>query len=106
MPFVARNPSGTIEAVFADARPFAEERLPADAPELQVFFSQLCRADDARERLSETDSDMVRLLEDLIEVLMSKGVVAWDDFSLAAQRKLLVRKDLRWQLHHNPMGQS
>jgi hypothetical protein len=100
MPFVARNATGCIEAVFPEQRECATEQLQADAAELQTFVSGLCQRDVAREQLSSSDGDMIRVLEDLVDVLMQKGIVAWDDFAPQAQRKLLFRKDLRWQMKH------
>lgn len=38
---------------------------------------------------------MVRVLEDLIEVLMSKGIISITDLPLAAQNKLLNRAKAR-----------
>jgi hypothetical protein len=100
MPFVARNALGRIEAVFAKETDEAHEQVPSNAPELESFLFQRLATPDARAQLSATDGDMARLLEDLIEILQRKGVLEWNDFSPAAQRKLLFRKDLRWQMQH------
>lgn len=99
MPYVARAANGAIAAVFPREAPDAREHLAANAPELETFLqSRLDAMAAPREHLEATDHDMARLLEDLVDVLLGKGVLAWQDFAPQAQRKLLFRKDLRWHL--------
>ena len=43
----------------------------------------------------ESDLAMARVLEDLIDLLIDKGVVMFSDFPEAARRKLLERHGLR-----------
>lgn len=50
------------------------------------------RADQA---LSDTDLGLVRVLEDLIDVLISKGVLQFTELPAAAQAKLLERRTAR-----------
>lgn len=50
------------------------------------------------QQLQQSDLDMVRVLEDLIEVLMSKGVISITDLPAAAQSKLLNRAQARQTL--------
>lgn len=45
--------------------------------------------------LSETDIGMVRVLEDLIDVLIRKGVLQFTELPAAAQAKLLERRTAR-----------
>ena len=45
--------------------------------------------------LTQTDADMVRVLEDLIEVLVQKNVFSITDLPESAQLKLLYRKNTR-----------
>lgn len=49
-------------------------------------------------QLQRSDLEMVRVLEDLIEVLMSKGVISITDLPHAAQTKLMNRAQARRQL--------
>lgn len=46
-------------------------------------------------QLLRSDLQMIRVLEDLIDLLLQKHVVNLTDFPLAVQKKLLERKDLR-----------
>lgn len=48
-----------------------------------------------RGALSETDIGLVRVLEDLIDVLISKGVLQFTELPAAAQAKLLERRTAR-----------
>ena len=50
------------------------------------------------QQLQQSDLDMVRVLEDLIEVLMSKGIISITDLPPAAQSKLLNRAQARQRL--------
>ena len=53
---------------------------------------------DVKAYLSETDTDMVRVLEDLIDVLVQKNVFSITDLPESAQLKLLYRKNTRSML--------
>ena len=43
------------------------------------------------------DADFVRVLEDLIDVLLGRGMLRVNDLPAAAQAKLVIRKD--WREH-------
>lgn len=48
--------------------------------------------------LSQTDADLARVLEDLIDVLITRGVIQFTDLPEAAQVKLLERRETRASL--------
>lgn len=50
---------------------------------------------DALARLAESDQALVRVVEDLIDTLISKGLLHFTDLPDAAQAKLLERRVLR-----------
>jgi len=50
-------------------------------------------------QFSDLDSAFVRVLEDLIDTLIEKGVIRLTDLPLAAQQKLGERKHLRQRLN-------
>lgn len=56
---------------------------------------------DVRQFLSESDVDMIRVLEDLIEVLVKKNIISITDLPESAQLKLLYRKNTRSFLETN-----
>ena len=94
MYYVQRDAAGQLLRV--EAAPYAEdtEILPADHGEIQAWF-----ADDVVEnslrQLKQSDLDMIRVLEDLIDVLTTKGVISITDLPPDAQSKLLNRSSAR-----------
>ena len=55
-------------------------------------------ADDVRKRLVESDRELVRVLEDLIRVLVEKGIIDLHDLPEAARSKLLRRQVWRGRM--------
>ena len=52
-------------------------------------------SDLAIQLLTDTDAKTIRVIEDLIETLVSKSVINLEDLPLEAQNKLIVRQNLR-----------
>lgn len=48
--------------------------------------------------LSETDASLARVTEDLINLLVERGVIRFTDLPQAAQEKLLARQHTRSQM--------
>ena len=46
-------------------------------------------------RLAESDQGMVRVVEDLVDLLINKDLIRFTDLPDAAQKKLLERRKLR-----------
>lgn len=57
--------------------------------------------DDYKSRLSASDADLVRVLEDLIDVLISNGTIALTDLPPEALKKLSSRKQTRERLRNS-----
>lgn len=55
---------------------------------------------DQNNALSQTDTSLVRVLEDLIDVLITRGVIQFTDLPEAAQAKLLERRETRASLQN------
>ncbi len=89
---VRRNPAGDIISVSLEADAGHPEMLERGAPELQGFVSQV---DQAAESLARSDSDMSRVLEDVIDLLISRDLIRFTDLPAAAQAKLLKRRKMR-----------
>jgi hypothetical protein len=97
MPFVKRDASGRIIALYRERSDEAPEYLAAGHPEI----ADITDAEGARtERPSmlQSDLEMIRVYEDLIDILISKRIVVLTDFPTAAQEKLVRRKRLRTSL--------
>jgi hypothetical protein len=91
MPYARRNALGQIESLHSQPTADASERVSADSDEVRRFLG-LQSGGDSYESL---DKDFVRVLEDLVDLLMVKGVVAAGELPVAAQAKLLARKEHR-----------
>ena len=53
------------------------------------------RIPEPADALSQTDLALARVLEDLIDTLIAKGLIQFTDLPLAAQAKLLSRRETR-----------
>ncbi|MFW3616496.1 tryptophan synthase subunit beta like protein [Billgrantia antri] len=90
--YIKRNESGQVVQVSREATAECREFVPPCSPELQSFVAE----DDAENlALSKSDLAFVRVLEDVINVLMDKGVISFTDLPEPAQQKLMERQSLR-----------
>ena len=101
MPYVIRDADGKIVQVSDRPLTGAAERVADDAAELLAFrVSQDADSIEAlRRQLAHSDSGMARLVEDLIDVLIAKGVIKFTDLPAAAGAKYMERLSTRERLH-------
>lgn len=99
MPYVSRTPEGKIAAVYDQPGPGAEEKITLESHELLEFLSQDGLKEYARHLLEKTDQSVIRVLEDLIDVLLAKNIISFSDLPAPAQEKLLSRHEVRDELH-------
>ena len=92
--YVQRNAQGQLMRVEGQAYADFSETLPADHPEVQAWFASEVVASTLRQ-LKQSDLDMIRVLDDLIQVLTDKGVIRVTDLPAAAQAKLMDRSQAR-----------
>lgn len=97
MPFVKRDSAGRIVALYRERSDEAPEYLASGHPEV-AEFSDPDGARGERASMLHSDLEMIRVYEDLIDILISKRVVVLTDFPAAAQEKLVRRKRLRSSL--------
>ncbi len=97
MPYVARDTSGRITGVSDRPTDIAFDAVPANDPELRAFIGDAGN-DQAREKLSASDLEMVRVIEDIVDVLIGKNLFNFTDLPRVAQKKLLNRRQLRRNL--------
>jgi hypothetical protein len=95
--YIKRNESGQVVQVSREATEECREFVLPCSPELQNFVSE----DEDAENLALSKSDLafVRVLEDVINVLMDKGVLSFTDLPEPAQQKLMERQSLRRRLN-------
>ncbi|MEP4485888.1 MAG: hypothetical protein ABJ013_09690 [Halioglobus sp.] len=98
MPYIKRDESGHIVAVSQSAESGFDEELSSDHPDVSAFLSNL---QSANATLDATDQDFVRVVEDLVQVLVEKGVILFTDLPDSAQEKMLFRQQLRSKLSGN-----
>lgn len=92
MPYIKRDKQGIISAVSETACEGFEEVLNENAAEFEVFLGQW---QSERNDLNETDLGFIRVLEDVIELLISKNVICFTDLPEAARTKMQQRQRLR-----------
>lgn len=97
MLYVSRDLKGNINGISDRAAPHAREYLPKDHPDVAAYLERL-NPNTVQETLSETDLEMGRITEDLIDVLISKNIINFTDLPPQAQKKLVARQRLRHSL--------
>ncbi|MEK9775958.1 MAG: hypothetical protein VW339_07415 [Quisquiliibacterium sp.] len=95
--YVLLDAQGQVLQLARGEAPPAPGWLPADPadPAVREFLSGLDAADNP---LAHTDASLARITEDLINVLIDKGMLKFTDLPQAAQAKLLARRQAREQL--------
>ena len=92
--YVQRDAQWQLIRVEATAYAEATETLPADNHEIQDWYANEA-VEVSLKQLKQSDLDMIRVLDDLIQVLTSKGVIRVTDLPPAAQAKLMDRTQAR-----------
>ena len=75
MPFVKRNQAGEVIAAYAEAQPDAGEYLAPDSAELSPLVSAASAEAGTVQAMTESDLDLVRVLEDLVNALLHKNII-------------------------------
>lgn len=91
--FVQRDDQGHVIGLSSSAEgPNITPASPED-PDVQAFLRAM-------------DLDLVRVLEDVIDLLVEQGAFRFTDLPVSAQQKLLYRKTMRSQLQAvaNPLS--
>ncbi|KAA8995704.1 tryptophan synthase subunit beta [Affinibrenneria salicis] len=96
--YVKRNSEGQLVRV--EDTPFAgmDEALEVAAPEIVAWRENHQAIQFSLQQLRQSDLDMVRVLEDLIQVLIQKGLISITDLPTQAQNKLMSRAEARQAL--------
>lgn len=90
--YIIRDSEGNISSL--SAQPAQDAEIASiDDPAVQHFLHML-------------DIDLVRVMEDVVDLLVTRGVFRFTDLPEAAQKKLMFRKTLRsqWQSVPDPLG--
>lgn len=106
MIYVKRDSRGRIIALggesFVIPEPERGDWHPAvgDEPDVVAFTHEISRAVNP---LQSTDMGLVRVLEDLVELLVERSVIRFTDLPSAAQAKLLERRGTREAMHRSSL---
>ena len=92
--YVQRDAQGQLIRVEAAAYAEATETLPADHHDIQAWVANAA-VENSLKQLKQSDFEMIRVLDDLIQVLTQKGVIRVTDLPPAAQAKLMDRTQAR-----------
>ncbi|WP_275289381.1 tryptophan synthase subunit beta like protein [Halomonas elongata] len=95
--YVKRDERGHIQQVSREPTAECEEFLAADSRELLTFMME-GEASEETTHFQASDLAFVRVLEDVIQLLMDKGVISFVELPEAAQEKVLERQRLRRRL--------
>ena len=92
MPFIRRNASGAVDSLHRRDEGGCEF-LPDDHPDVRAFLGAGPAPHD--ENFATLDADFIRVIEDVIDTLISKNVINITDLPVEAQTKLFGRKGYR-----------
>jgi hypothetical protein len=91
--YIERDKDGQICALYDQSAPATAEKIEIDSPELVDF---LMRCDkDLHLKFLQSDLQMIRVLEDVINILMEKNIITITDFPQPVIDKLLARQAFR-----------
>lgn len=91
--YIKRNAAGELIAISKVPMDDYVDAVAEDSQALLAFIQQEKTAEQLA--LEQTDQNMARVLEDLVNLLVDQGVIRFTDLPDAAQQKLLNRRELR-----------
>ena len=95
MPFLKRDDTGMIVAVSQLEAAGFEEEVAENDEQLAGFLSGLNTGGSS---LDSSDQDFIRVLEDVVELLINKGIILFTDLPDSAQQKMMQRQRMRSEL--------
>jgi hypothetical protein len=98
MPYVRRDCEGRIARLHRKAKALAPKFLPDQHSEVRAFIGLGAAADDC----SRLDAEFRRVLEDSIDTLIARNVIAVTDMPEQAQAKLFARESYRKRANRHP----
>ena len=102
MLYIERNDDGTIAAIHQAPSENATEQKTLLDEEVIDFLSKDMELDSWVQLLSLSDVSIIRVIEDLIDVLVKKNVIMLTDLPEEARLKLKERKQVRKKMENDP----
>lgn len=91
--FVQRNENGEIIAISREATPDIRETIDQDSVELILFLAN--GKTENQTELRASDLELIRVIEDLVDILTAKGVFQFTELPSQVQAKLNSRRVMR-----------
>jgi len=92
--YAQKDTHGRVIGLSLEAREGSEPANPDD-PAVRAFLTTANPDIKAGTQLRSSDSDSVRIIEDLVDTLIERSIIRFTDLPAAAQERLLERKMLR-----------
>ncbi len=99
MPYVRRDDHGNIIELRRDPVDDQDQYVAVSDPGVLTFLFDHGSEDSAREFLAVSDTELSRVLEDLVAVLIERELIRLTDLPPDAQRKLNLRARARTAMH-------
>jgi len=99
MPYAERNEEGQIISLHSAPTETATEELSADNAEVIAFLFTEESGGRLKDFLSVTDTELARVVEDLVDLLISKNLILFTELPDAARQKLISRRRARDSMH-------
>jgi hypothetical protein len=93
MPYAVRNKNGQVIVLLREATNDNTEFLNSDHKDVIAFMDE--EKHGAEQALAESDKDLSRVIEDLVQLLVDKNNIMFTELPPAVQFKLLNREKLR-----------
>jgi len=95
MPYAERDEDGQIVALHAEPTTAATEEISADNAEVIAFLFADDNGGRLKDFLSVTDTELARVVEDLVDLLIARNIILFTDLPEAARQKLISRRRAR-----------
>ena len=92
MPFVKRDEHGVVVAVSRESAAGCTEELATDDPAISEFLMEISNASSS---LDASAHHFIRVLEDVVDLLIAKGLVLFTELPADAQQKIMRRQKMR-----------
>ena len=99
MPYVQYDKNGLMLSLRQTADQYHQEYKHPTDPEIVKFLTAQDAIEPSKDALAESDKDIARVTEDLINLLISKNLILFTELPEAVQHKLLGRERLRSRLN-------
>ncbi len=100
MLYAERNEEGKIIGI--SINPVETDDKPISDEELAAFIGASTDTSSLLALINAMDVSIIRVLEDLIDLLIKKNIILFSDLPIDAQHKLAKRKVVRQKIQQDP----